>query len=818
MTRSAPFPFRASLFGAGCIAAAHGVVMVVLFTLNLHATHDTINWLPFFDYYYSTVATGEFPFWNPYSQLGTPFFPGLQVLGLLDPTNLIFVGLYRFFPDLDPMALYHVRLFSRMFVFILGAHLTICELTRRPALAAGLSIALMLAILPTFLRQHGVVENHYLLPLTTFAILRFFTASSPRARSVWIAVTALIAAISLHLHVPTAFLTHSLIVIAACFARSDHRAPALAYFKSWQGVTVTGLSTFAAFLVCLPIAAAWLQIHSGELFGILRMLLTNGGRIPEFFASDLQGTTFFSEYSRRVALTSVNLAGWVLEPYASLLAFDPPHPGAPPAWLWYGTYSEVRLYFGLGILALAGIAVVRGHRTWPVRLFLLLFAIMLLVSCSFSLNQTATDAEASFTQSIILFIMPWFRLTEALQNLAGIAAFDLAVLAAIGWTLCRRKDMILVTLAVGAALAAKVYAAADSSADLPELTADIWETGALITGAVLVAVTALILAKRHRQALGLLLLVDICLVTATLVPKVVASEYIECFYRAESTDLHRDHAFPLYRPIVLPKKYTCKENKTHGISAPELLSRTPIVLSPPQDKLLGLRNQWFDQFFALRNYYDLIANVGLVPLVDLAGASRPTIDLLPRESIRWVEDRYQAVELLRNHSRDMMFPVVLERSEPTHIRDIDTEDIMAMEPVRPLPEHQRRAVTMAAEWRQLPSGTGSVEVTTVSSNTLVASVRAPKGGLLYWAHGYSKDWHAMLNGGEVPISRANLNFMTIWVPPGEHTVSFSYSPRWYAPAIKLYYAGLILFILLVCALGLRYWFRGKPNNRKAGEA
>ncbi|MFC1694251.1 YfhO family protein, partial [Candidatus Latescibacterota bacterium] len=55
-------------------------------------------------------------------------------------------------------------------------------------------------------------------------------------------------------------------------------------------------------------------------------------------------------------------------------------------------------------------------------------------------------------------------------------------------------------------------------------------------------------------------------------------------------------------------------------------------------------------------------------------------------------------------------------------------------------------------------------------------VSSDEAGLLYWADGYNKDWHAYVDGIEVPILRANINFKAIPISKGNNSIRFVYRP------------------------------------------
>ena len=79
-------------------------------------------------------------------------------------------------------------------------------------------------------------------------------------------------------------------------------------------------------------------------------------------------------------------------------------------------------------------------------------------------------------------------------------------------------------------------------------------------------------------------------------------------------------------------------------------------------------------------------------------------------------------------------------------------------------------------------------------NFVTGSVVADTPGTLMVSIPYEAGWHAYVNDAEVPILRANLGFIGLELPAGNHTVSFRYTPPGLIPGISLSILGVILFI------------------------
>jgi len=85
-----------------------------------------------------------------------------------------------------------------------------------------------------------------------------------------------------------------------------------------------------------------------------------------------------------------------------------------------------------------------------------------------------------------------------------------------------------------------------------------------------------------------------------------------------------------------------------------------------------------------------------------------------------------------------------------------------------------------------------------------ASVAAP--AVLMLSDAYSDDWRVTVDGQPARLYRANYAFRGVWLPPGEHTVVFSYRPR----AFLIGGAISLLMLLMLGAYGLWRW-RHRPQ-------
>lgn len=91
-------------------------------------------------------------------------------------------------------------------------------------------------------------------------------------------------------------------------------------------------------------------------------------------------------------------------------------------------------------------------------------------------------------------------------------------------------------------------------------------------------------------------------------------------------------------------------------------------------------------------------------------------------------------------------------------------------------------------------------------NSIAIKSVADSPGILYWSDGYDKGWRAYVDGKEVPIYRANINFKAINIPAGNSNISFTYEPFLFKIALYIFYGIVIIsiapFVIVIIAVFL----------------
>jgi hypothetical protein len=98
------------------------------------------------------------------------------------------------------------------------------------------------------------------------------------------------------------------------------------------------------------------------------------------------------------------------------------------------------------------------------------------------------------------------------------------------------------------------------------------------------------------------------------------------------------------------------------------------------------------------------------------------------------------------------------------------------------------------------------------ANKVTFSVHNEKPGFLYYADGWSPYWKAYDNGKSVEVLKANYNFKAVFIPPGEHIISFVFEPNHYIGALGCYFVALVFALSLIIVL----FIRDRRRQQKAG--
>ena len=100
----------------------------------------------------------------------------------------------------------------------------------------------------------------------------------------------------------------------------------------------------------------------------------------------------------------------------------------------------------------------------------------------------------------------------------------------------------------------------------------------------------------------------------------------------------------------------------------------------------------------------------------------------------------------------------------------------------------------------------------MNSSGFTASTALEKENLVFFSVPYESGWRAQVDGQDADIVTADYGLMAVYVPAGTHTITFTYLPYGFGPAVIVSCcAGAVLLALLLAA-GRRRVEKECPNR------
>ncbi len=233
-----------------------------------------------------------------------------------------------------------------------------------------------------------------------------------------------------------------------------------------------------------------------------------------------------------------------------------------------------------------------------------------------------------------------------------------------------------------------------------------------------------------------------------------------------------------------------------------------VVFSPSYDEEVAktntfevaLKSKRWNSLLLLKNYYFLI-NSGVSPLTmkEMFAVDKPMFQF--KKGAVLVEDDEVFILLKRlgtKKSVQLLHDYVIVDCQ---------ENPSTSKLIIPAKEYgnRSRAVSIAGgEKRRF-----TFSISQYDCNSCDMRVSTDKDGFLYWADGYDKWWDAYINGKEVPIYRANIDFKAIVLPKGENNVRFVYNPVLLKVALLVFYGVSIISIVAALVNFSIYYRREK---------
>lgn len=687
-----PFRFRAffdfnNLIFAHIIIAAIFIALACFYILTgFTPIHDAISWHGIYHYFYTSIEKGIFPFWNPYSQTGTPFYVYYQPFGLLEPSHFLFI-FFQKVTGCTTLTTYLLNYLFYFFVFILGAYHSLRIITRSNSTSILFSLVLLFSCFPIFMRQNGALNGSFLIPLITYFLLLFFEEDRNIKKGFYFFIASYLFALTLNIYIPVMTIFYLLFFLILIFLFKIAKLQEIFKFvKSRNGLFWIAASVVVIILISLPVLTLYHDFHNNnEIFPSVRVLQKNENNLVRLYASDIKDNLFSEKYTGnlKVSTNLWNLLGLISEP---LLLFT----GAPS--------SEVFLYISFFPLLCMFIAIKQRNRYTYV--FLTSAIVTLLVISNFK-DKIVT--QPSLFQKVIISIIPFLRTVEVLQNFGPIFLFSIVVLGAIGFKsiLPNNKDKsiwnipILAVFSKNLVLLFLIILFVEYKISFLEVANWLYKitnlSSGLITDHMVLAVILVLLLllsyflykllnkininKVHIIAI-IVLLLDLIVfsmfhATHFSVPNIKYEKAIGNFYY---NSLKKED-------LLTKKQETSFINYRDIFSVPDIVSNDPVLfitfwghevynlkkIAFPNVVRINLikKNapQW-DHFYMTKYYYDYIANITLYRQLATSSIIAPILNFFPVKNAVFLDNKYEVVNKINQLSpRELGRVIFIEKNE-----------------------------------------------------------------------------------------------------------------------------------------------------------
>jgi len=781
---------------------AHIVLGVIFFALGCFwlstgylPGHDVVEDYGLSHYFYSSVARGVIPYWNPYSQTGTSFFGYFQPGGFLTPLQFLCI-LLQILTGCTTLTIYIVHYLLMYYVFILGAYCTLRLITANNGVSLIFSLVLFLASFPVFMRQN--IQMFFLIPFITFFLLLFLKESRFNRKGFYLFITGFFFVVSLHRWIPIFLLFYLLLLVIFVFLVkvADLKAN-MRFFTSKHGILWTGASIIVVLLISSPIIALYYELsHDTEYIPTLRFLQKNGRNLVKFYASDIGEKLFSEGFSDniKVSTTLGNFIGVLFEPFQSVFGI--------------AVSSEIVLYISILPLLCIAIALVkvRGRYSY---LFFIIAGLTFLLSCNFK-DQIFT--EPSVPQHILLTLFPFLKMSDVLQNAGVFLLFCLIITGAIGFQNIleeKRKFPWLIPILFPLYKYTVFFPLLFSRELFVYQTILIFSFLFLVALVLVLRTGNVLINKLHRlnvksfQYLAIVILfLDLLIFNVfhiVYLNQVLNDKYFTYLHRQNLANTKSEREFLNYRVPFSPAVPSQQFNSFffHEIYNVEKAA-FPGIVRLIRSKLSG-ENYFanWDHFYMTTYYYDYLVNVKYEKQVVTSHIISPILNFFPKENAIFVDSKYDVVEQLNTRSlSDLRKYIFIERDTVKNTSSFDVSQLFNPSNYVRYTKEELNNFDQSLHLQYSANEEVSLNIIDYDINNLSLSVETPYDGYVYFGDGYSKHWKAWLDGEQTKIEKTNMNFKSVYVPEGVHKVDFLFDPFLFRYSLYLYVIGNLMFLTL----------------------
>ncbi len=766
-----------------------------LVTCQKITTHDSLMWYGSFHHYILSIMKGVFPYWDPFLMTGTYFYPNVSIIGLLDPSVLLFAVLVKLL-GISPVTAYiYFRLF-RLALLTIGAFVFFRHISGCRKSAIGAAGILMLALSPGYFVQEGNVDMLFLTPFALFCTVKFLECENERQRYLYLAWLTLLTGISMNIFIPAYYLFNLVaFIIVLFFCKISRFSTATQIIGNRR----TMVAVFLAMLVITLMTAPSLMLRfkdggdSGELFPVQRIVLKNDGKMKRIIASEVGSDVLSDRFTAKKGVFA-SYGNYVNVLYPDIFESLP--------FFADDLLAEIGQYIGIIPLILAILGFIY-HRS---RYRYLALAMAVLISINMFSFAGMSGKPFNLVQKIFNIIFPPLKLIEVREVFGGFVLFYYCILLCLGLSMFFRTDQFREFLGKRISIVATI-------------------TALLIL--IKVAITwywghKIVFASRHDQFVMAQLFIFLLFsyfygrrlvptkVYYLLVLVVVCADMYYFGRYAEKYNLKDSGQF--YRMAEIgkvnesgPFQYLRKSlGSVPGVAFGESVVNVKGVLT------YGINHT----MFTTKRYYDMVSSLSLQNHVTVAHTMSPLLRFYPVTASIQVPERQKLLNYYAGAPPEQIIDrLFVEKPQTSQITATGMGVLHQYEDLPWGPQqimefafqfdaaNRENAQGLQADMRRyLQTPVYNLEIKKFTTNELTVAVSNNEDGYLYYGDGWSKYWEAYDGERQIPVLIANYNGKSVWLDKGEHLIRFVFNPFPYRLGLLLYYIGLGSVALVIISL------------------
>jgi len=791
--------------------------------------HDVISWHGVFHFFYSNIERGVLPFWNSYSQTGTPFYTYYQSFGLLEPSNFLFILVQKII-GCTTLTTYIMHYLFYFFIFIIGAYYSLRIITQNNSISLLFSLILLLGCFPMFMRQNGALNSFFLIPLITFFILSFVKESAKDKKGLYFFIASYLFAIALNVYIPAGVIFFLLALLICIFIfRMARINETVKFIKSRSGFFLLSMSVIVVMLISLPTLALYYNFHEdNEIFPSVRIFQKNGNQLAKLYVSDIKEDLFSEKFTNNLKTSnnSWNLFGLIFEPQIHFMGER--------------LSSEIFLY--ISMLPILCIFFVLKERNKYGYVFLVIAILTLFTMTNF---QQKVLAEPNLVQNIIITISPFLKAVEVLQNFGPLFLFCLIIVGAIGFKAIADDNKskfifgtsIFIVFFKNMILVASVYLFVmynrtlfslgnnlDSLAAVPIIRLPYRErsilTFVLIVAAIVLVMLFCFLISKKFQKIRIseirriaiivlffdLLLFDLFHATHFLVPDIVSYEriidnqYYKLLKKENMLTTRHEDAFINYRePFSVPSAVSEYAPSFSTFWGHEVLSSKKIAFPNVLKTYLSEDFvPYWDHFYMTKFYYDYIVNVSPTKQLVTSNVISPILNFFPDKNTIFLNNKYEIIKKINQMNlKQLDNYIFIEKHKDVKLTSASVSDFFYSKKHLKFNEKELLDFKKSLENKYVDNKNINYTIDYYNPNRLLLTIEAPVSGYFYFGDGYSKNWRAYVDNMRSEIYKTNINFKSVYVPKGRHKIDFVYDPVLFRYSLYAYLIGNLMALSII---------------------